>query len=187
MTADLARYVLPSRFIERYRPVKSHPHEKRLAGYFFDPNAARFFIRMATVDAVPAEAVWTVIATDAAPIRIVSGGRDQLALGYLICQAPFAVGENLEFPLVRPLTYRTRLRISTLQGLLDDLSQAGSLATGGDIAGFHPASYRPAEGVRPLSQSSKRPLGTRRFFAGPDRLQRHCCFLFIPSPRQQAA
>ena len=136
MTADLARYVLPSRFIERYRPVKSHPHEKRLAGYFFDPNAARFFIRMATVDAVPAEAVWTLIAKDAAPIRIVSGERGEVAVGHVICQVPFAVGENLEFPLVRPLTYRTRLRIRTLQGLLDDLRQAGQLATGGEIAAF---------------------------------------------------
>ena len=136
MTADLARYVLPARFIEAYRPVKSHPHEKGLAGYFFNPNAARFFIRMATVDPVLPEAVWTVLAPDAAPFRVVSSRRDELAVGHVICQVPFAAGEDLEFPLVRPLTYRARLRISTLQGLLDDLRQAGQLATGGETAAF---------------------------------------------------
>ena len=47
-----------------------------------------------------------------------------------------APGEDLEFPLVRPLTYRTRLRIRTLQGLLDDLGHAGQLATGGEVAAF---------------------------------------------------
>jgi hypothetical protein len=136
MKNTLSRYVLPSRFIERYRPVKSHPHEKRLAGYFFDPNAARFFIRMATVEAVPAEAVWTVLVPNAASARIVSGQRDELAVGYVICQVPFAAGDDFEFPLVRPLTYRARLRIRTLESLLDDLRQAGQLAAGGEIAAF---------------------------------------------------
>jgi hypothetical protein len=134
---NLARYVLPSRFIERYRPVRSHPHEKALGGHFFDPNAARFFIRMATVDPVPPEAVWTVLppASDTGPFRVASGMRDQHALGHVICQVPFVAGEDLEFPLARQLTYRARLRITTLQGLLDDIRQAGQLAAG-DAAAF---------------------------------------------------
>ncbi len=138
MTAILAKYVLASRFVERYRPVKSHRHEKALAGHFFDANAARFYIRMATVDPVPPEAVWTVLPPKDASdgFRVVSGRREELALGYVICQAPFATGAALEFPLVRRLTYRARLRINTLQGLLDDLLQAGQPTITGDIAAF---------------------------------------------------
>ena len=138
MTPNLAKYVLPSRSIERYRPVKSHPHEKALGGHFFDPNAARFYIRMATVDPVPPEAIWTVLpsAPGTRQIGIVSGLREEAALGYVICQVPFAAGEHLEFPLARQLTYRARLRIITLQSLLDDLHHAGQLATAGDIAAF---------------------------------------------------
>ena len=92
---------------------------------------------MATVDPVPSEAVWTVLAPDAAaPFRVVSGRGDEAAVGYVIGQVPYTAGEDLAFPLVRPLTYRARLRLRTLQGLLDDLRQAGQLAAGGEVVAF---------------------------------------------------
>jgi hypothetical protein len=136
MTAALLRHVLPSLFIERYRPVRSHRHEKALGGYLFDPNAARFFIRMATVEPVPAEVLWSVLApaAPAAPFRIVSGLREQHALGHVICQVPYAAGEEIEFPLPRQLTCRARLRIATLQQMLEDIRQAGLLASGSEVA-----------------------------------------------------
>jgi hypothetical protein len=138
MTGNLTKYMLPARFIERYRPVRSHRHERVLDSYFFDPHVARFFIRMATLEPIPPRAVWTVVLPESGsgPCRIVSGQREERAIGYVICQISFAAGDDLEYPLVRKLTYSARLRISTLQCLLDDLAQAGQLAAGSEIAGL---------------------------------------------------
>jgi len=138
MICTLDKYVLPTRFIERYRPVKSHPNEKALGGYCFDHNAARFFICMATADTVPPEVVWTVVppTVGGEPFHVVSGLREELALGYVICQVPFGGADDLEFPLSPRLTYRARIRITTLQGILDDIRKTGQFSTGSEIAGF---------------------------------------------------
>ena len=122
-------------FHRAIRPVKAHPHEKALGGHFFDPNAVRFFVSMATADAVSPEVVWTVVPPTAngEPYRVVSGQREQVALGFIICQLPFAVGENIEFTVCRRLSYRARIRIATLQGLLDDIRQDGQLTDGSMI------------------------------------------------------
>ena len=138
MIRHLANCLLPASFIRRFRPVKSHPHEKALGGHFFDANAVRFFIGMATADAVSPDAVWTVAPPPAGSglCRVVNGQREQIALGYVICQVPFAAGEHLEFEVCRKLTYRARVRLATLQSLLADLHQAGQPATGSDLAAF---------------------------------------------------
>jgi hypothetical protein len=136
MTSQLVNFVLPTSVIERFRPVKSHPHEKALGGHFFHPNGMRFFASMTTAETVSPEAVWTVAPPEPGGglCRVVSGQREPIALGYIICQVPFAAGENLEFTVCRRLTARTRVRIATLQALLDDIRQAGQLANGNDVA-----------------------------------------------------
>jgi hypothetical protein len=136
MTADLARYVLPSRFIERYRPVKSHRYERALGGYFFDPNAADFFIRMATETPVPGEAVWTVLPGTTDPSFTVASGFRDAAIGYVICETPFARGENLDVRLARQLTYRARVRLAVLRQIYDEISKEGPLPTSDEIAAF---------------------------------------------------
>ena len=136
MTADLAKYVLPARFIQaptgrsnRTRMRRAWPVTSSIRTPPGSSSAWPPSIRSCPRPSGPC------LLPDAAPFRVVSG-RPTVAVGHVICQVPFAAGEDLEFPLVRPLTYRARLRISTLQGLLDDLRQAGQLATGGETAAF---------------------------------------------------
>ncbi len=141
MTDDLLRYVLPQPFLDRYRPVRAHRHEPRLAGYFFDLHAARFYMRLATVERVPPEAVWTVCRLAVGrttPPYLVNGffERDAAALGFVIGQAPLPPGAPREIPLVRRLSYKAKVTLRALESLSAELRELQGGSASPEILAF---------------------------------------------------
>jgi hypothetical protein len=136
MPRDFRHYELPSRFAQRYRPVRAHAHEKGLAAFALDEYGLRFFRSMATGNSVPAQAIWSIVrnAANGTGMQLAIGRHDE-SLGYVVCEFPCDSSDPATYPVPRRLTYRAKVTIATLQALLHDLPNdpAGSAA---DVIGF---------------------------------------------------
>ena len=136
MRRDLRHYELPSRFAQRYRPVRVHAHEKGLAAFALDEYGLRFFRIMATASPVPAQAIWSIVRdpTDRSVMQLVAG-RHEDTLGYVVCEVPHTAADPETYPVPRRLTYRAKVTIATLQALLHDLADDPA-ASAADVIGF---------------------------------------------------
>jgi hypothetical protein len=128
---DIRHYELPSRFADRYRPVRVHPRERGLAAFALDEYGLRFFSIMATGASVPNEAIWSLVHRPAeCPAVQLAAGRRENALGYVVCELPHASTDPATYPVARRLTYRAKVTIAALRSLVSDLADqpAGSTA-----------------------------------------------------------
>jgi hypothetical protein len=124
----LDRYELPTRFLERFRPVKTQGREKGLPAYLFDAYGLTFYRQGATAGAIPAEAIWSLIRTDAG-LRLVHGMLHD-ATAYVIAQSCPADGDPAAYALPVRLGYRAKVAVQALQRLrqdIDDLPDAAQL------------------------------------------------------------
>jgi hypothetical protein len=137
MQRDLRHYELPSRFAQRYRPVRVHAHEKGLAAFALDEYGLRFFRIMATRNPVPHEAVWSLIRPTAArPAMQLISGRHEDASAYFVCEIPHASADPAAYPVPRRLSYRAKVMIATLQALMHDLADDPARSADADLIGF---------------------------------------------------
>jgi hypothetical protein len=123
MTRGLRHYELPSRFAERYRPVRVHQHEHGLAAFALDEYGLRFFRMMATGATVPPQAIWSLSrhSAESTLVQLVSG-RHADAIGYVVCERPHVYADPAVHPVPRRLSYRAKVTIAALQSLLSDLT-----------------------------------------------------------------
>jgi hypothetical protein len=128
MTRRLHQYELPARFLERYRPVKAHPHEKGLPTYLFDAYGLSFYQTMTTAAVIPAEAVWSVARQEGRGGLRLAPGYAAAAIGYVLAQRCPADDAPEAYPLPVLLGYRARVSVQALQRLRHDLAQADGLA-----------------------------------------------------------
>ncbi|MGA2253506.1 MAG: hypothetical protein ABSG53_02500 [Thermoguttaceae bacterium] len=123
MQRDLRHYELPSRFAQRYRPVRVHAHEKGLAAFALDEYGLRFFRIMATGSPVPAQAIWSIVRDTANETGMqLAIGRREESLGYVVCEVLYSSADPATYPVPRRLSYRAKVTIATLQALLHDLA-----------------------------------------------------------------
>ena len=136
MRRDFRHFELPGAFARRYSPLRLNAHEKGLAAFVLDDYGLRFFRIMATGNAVPLEAVWSLIRNPAERpgLNIVSGRRDN-ACGFLICEVPHASGDPAAYPVPPRLSYRAKVTIAALQSLIADLANHPASSTA-DVIGF---------------------------------------------------
>jgi len=128
MTRSLHQYELPARFLERYRPVKAHPHEKGLPAWLFDAYGLSFYQTMTTAAAIPAEAVWSVTGQEGrGGLHLAPGVADD-AIGYVLAQRCPAEDAPEAYPLPVRLGYRARVSVQALQRLRHDIAQADGIA-----------------------------------------------------------
>jgi hypothetical protein len=127
MMLRLHRYELPARFLDRFRPVKAHPREKGLAAYVFDAYGLRFYQAMPTAGALPAGAVWSVIADGQGVLRLTHGVSDD-ALGYAVAQRLPGEEDVRSYPLALRLGTRAKVAVQVLQRLRSDLAHSQALA-----------------------------------------------------------
>jgi hypothetical protein len=137
MQHDFRRFDLPGPFARQYRPVRVHPHEKGLAAFVLDDYGLRFFRIMATRSPVAQEAVWSLVhhPVESPALQLVSGRRED-ASGYLVCEVPHASGDPAAYPVPRRLSYRAKVTIAALQGLLHDLADDPAGPARHELAGF---------------------------------------------------
>jgi hypothetical protein len=137
MRRDLRHYELPSRFAQRYRPVRVHAHEKGLAAFALDEYSLRFFRIMATGAPVSAQAIWSLVRDpeDSAAVQLVSGRREG-TLGYVVCEVAHASADPAAYSVPRRLTYRAKVMIADLQALVRDLADDPAGSANADVIGF---------------------------------------------------
>jgi hypothetical protein len=136
MPRNLRHYELPSRFAQRYRPVRVHSHEKGLAAFALDEYGLRFFRIMATGSPVHAQAIWSIVrnTADETGMQLAIGRRDE-SLGYVVCENLYAADNPATYSVPRRQTYRAKVTIATLQALLRDLAD-NPAETDADVLGF---------------------------------------------------